>query len=114
MPGRAGDPSSQGTNRLIQQGAGIFLSVGDFLKEMGIFADFVEDSAGNQKFSLEKSERLVYSCVDLSPKSLDGLLAETSLPLGELIEILESLREKGCILEVYKNYYIRPEPSGFA
>ena len=114
VPGRAGDPSSQGTNRLIQQGAGIFLSVGDFLKEMGIFADFVEDSAGNQKFSLEKSERLVYSCVDLSPKSLDGLLAETSLPLGELIEILESLREKGCILEVYKNYYIRPEPSGFA
>ncbi len=114
VPGRAGDPSSQGTNRLIQQGAGIFLSVGDFLKEMGIFADFVEDSAGNQKFSLEKSERLVYSCVDLSPKSLDGLLAETSLPLGEMIEILESLREKGCILEVYKNYYIRPEPSGFA
>ncbi len=56
----------------------------------------------------------MYSCVDLSPKSLDGLLAETSLPLGELIEILESLREKGCILEVYKNYYIRPEPSGFA
>ena len=114
VPGRAGDPLSEGANRLIRQGAGIFLSIGDFLKEMGIFADFVGYSAKNQKLSLEKSEKLVYSCVDLSPKSIEGLLAETSLPFGELMEILESLREKGCILEVYKNYYIRLEISGFA
>ena len=109
VPGRVGDALSQGTNRLIGQGAGIYLSWEDFQKEMGIFADFVEDSAGNQKFSLEKSERLVYSCLDLSPKNLDELMTETGYSLKELMENLESLREKDCILEVYRNCYIRRE-----
>lgn len=85
---------------------------------MGIFADFIEssvkNSVKNEKLSLEKSERLVYSCVDLSPKNLDELMSETAFSFPELMEILESLRRKGCILEVYKNYYIRSEVFDFA
>ena len=109
VPGRIGDRLSQGTNRLIRQGAGMFLSLEDFQKEMGIFADFIDSAVRNEKISLEKSERLVYSCVDLSPKNLDELMAQTGFSFLRLVEILESLREKGCILEVYKNYYIRSE-----
>ena len=113
VPGRISDPLSRGTNRLIRQGAGIFLSVEDFLKEMDIFTAFTEASDKKQKLSLEKSERLVYSCLDLSPKNLDMLLAETMFSFPELMENLESLRKKGCILEVYHNYYIRSELSDF-
>ena len=109
VPGRIGDRLSQGTNRLIRQGAGMFLSLADFQKEMGIFADFIDSAVRNEKISLEKSERLVYSCVDLSPKNLDELMAQTGFSFLRLVEILESLREKGCILEVYENYYIRSE-----
>lgn len=107
VPGRVGDLLSQGTNRLIRQGAGIFLSSEDFQKEMDFFTDSVESSVKKPKLSLEKSERLVYSCLDLSPKSLDELMEETAFSFLEVVENLESLREKGCILEVYKNYYIR-------
>ncbi len=114
VPGRITDGLSQGTNRLIRQGAGIFLSVEDFLKEMKLFTDFMKSSVKNTKLSLEKSERLVYSCLDLSPKNLDRLLTETMLSIPELMENLESLRKKGCILEVYHNYYIRSEVSDFA
>ena len=76
---------------------------------MGIFADFVEDSAGNQKFSLEKSERLVYSCLDLTPRNLESLWAETGLDLEGLMETLGTLQEMGIVSEVYKNYYIRSD-----
>lgn len=107
VPGRVGDALSQGTNRLIGQGAGIFLSWEDFQKELGLFPNFLESSVKIKKLSLEKSERLVYSCLDLSPKNLDELMAETGYSLTELMENLESLREKGCILEVYRNCYIR-------
>lgn len=113
VPGRISDSLSQGTNRLLRQGAGIFLSVEDFLKEMDIFTAFIEASDKKPKLSLEKSERLVYSCLDLSPKNLDMLLAETMFSFPELMENLESLRKKGCILEVYHNYYIRSELSDF-
>lgn len=107
VPGRVSDSLSQGTNRLIQQGAGIFLNVEDFLKEMHIFTKAGENSSLNQKISLENLERLVYSCLDFIPRSLEELLMETRLSLGILMENLETLQAKGCVSEVYKNYYIR-------
>ena len=41
-----------------------------------------------EKLLLEKEERLVYSCVDLRPKSMEELLEETDLSVPELAQIL--------------------------
>lgn len=109
VPGQISGKLSQGTNRLIQQGAGIFLETGDLLKEMDVFSDFRENSIGNQKNTLENLERLVYSCVDLTPKNLEELMKETGLSLTELIRNTNTLREMGVITEVYKNYFIRSD-----
>lgn len=109
VPGRIGEKLSQGTNRLIRQGAGIFLETGDLLKEMDIFSDFKENSMENQKNILENLERLVYSCVDLTPKSLEEIRMETGLSLMELIRNMNMLREMGLVSEVYKNYFIRSD-----
>lgn len=109
LPGRISDLSSQGTNRLIQQGAGVFLNMEDFLKEMHIFAKTEENSCRKQKIYLENLERLVYSCLGLTPKSLEGILAETGLKLRELTETLETLRDLGIVSEVFKNYYVRSD-----
>ncbi len=107
VPGRASDALSRGTNRLIRQGAGIFLSVGDFLEEMGVFKKEPGPSTEKQKISLEKMERVLYSCLGFHAKNLDRIMEETGFSLGELLPYLASLQEKGCILEVYKNYYAR-------
>lgn len=107
VPGRISDMSSQGTNRLIQQGAGIFLNMEDFLKEMHIFKKTEENSSKKKKIVLENSEMLVYSCLDLTPRNLEELLSESGLSLGALIKTLGTLREMGIVSEVYKNYYIR-------
>lgn len=109
VPGRICDTFSQGTNRLISQGAGIFLNMEDFLKEMHIFMKTEDNSAGKEKIVLENLERLVYSCLDLTPRNLETLMMETGLTLGVLIENLEVLRQRGIVSEVYKNYYIRSD-----
>lgn len=113
VPGRIDDTLSQGTNQLIRQGAGIFLSIEDFQREMNIFIDSMKTSKEKQKIVLAKLERLVYHCLGLNPKNLEELILDTGLSFAELIENLESLREKGCILEVYKNYFIRSDSSDF-
>lgn len=109
VPGRVGDKLSEGTNRLIQQGAEIFTNVQDMLQNVKKLTVQQENSAKKTGKTLEKLERLVYSCVDLTPRSLEMLMENTGLPLGELVTTLNTLREKGCILEVYKNYFVRTE-----
>lgn len=109
VPGRVSDALSSGANRLIRQGAGIFLSIEDFQKEMSIFTEKCKPSYKNEKISLEKSEQLVYSCLGFNPKNLDELMEETAFSLEALLLHLASLQEKGCISEIYKNYFVRTE-----
>lgn len=109
VPGRIGDATSGGTNRLIRQGAGVFLSAEDFLGELGFFKGKQKPSCPKQKITLEKLEMLLYSCLGFNPKNLDDLMEETALPLEALLVNLSSLQEKGCVSEIYKNYYVRAE-----
>ena len=109
VPGRISDLSSGGTNRLIQQGAGIYLNMENFLESMHIFSKTEENSCKKQKLALENLERLVYSCLDLTPRNLESLWAETGLDLEGLMETLGTLQEMGIVSEVYKNYYIRSD-----
>lgn len=109
VPGRLGDRLSEGTNHLIQQGAGIFLGTEELLREMKI-TDTQENSIVKKTGKpLEKLERLVYSCLDLSPRSLEELMKKTGLSIGEISKVLNTLRGKECITEVYKNYFIRTD-----
>jgi DNA processing protein len=105
VPGRLTDSLSFGCNSLIRQGAGLMLSIDDFIKEI------TGSSAGNsfqldfRKNLLEKDEQLVYSLLDFVPTAVGTLLEKTSFQLLELLEILESMENKGLIREVAPNYY---------
>lgn len=98
-PGRITDPLSAGCNRLIRQGAGILLSPEELTGEL----DFLSEK---NKLPLEKSERLVYSCLDLHPKSMEKISEETALDIVTLAEILFALEEKGFVQEAWQNHYI--------
>ncbi|MCI7812483.1 MAG: DNA-processing protein DprA [Robinsoniella sp.] len=106
VPGRPSDALSRGCNRLIAQGAGIFSSTEQVLEEQGIACKNIKKKEKKQ-IRLATKENLVYSCLDLRPKSLQRILDETKLPMDETIEILLKLQMREVIFEVTKNYYQR-------
>lgn len=107
VPGRLFDKLSAGCNDLIRQGAGILSNIDEFIQELDLCGARGMSVEHLEKILLEKQERLVYSCVDLRPKSIEELLAETELLLPDLAQILAGLSQKGFITEVFKNRYIR-------
>jgi DNA processing protein len=98
-PGRVGDALSAGCNHLIRQGAGILTSPEEFVQDIGVLSE-------KNKLPLEKSERLVYSCLDLHPKSIDEISQKTALDIVTTAEILFGMERKGLVREVWQNHYI--------
>lgn len=107
VPGRICEPLSAGCNNLIRQGAGIISSVEDFLKDLDLGGRREWEQESFEKLLLEKEERLVYSCVDLRPKSMEELLRRTGLGVPELSQALAGLVQKKFVAETFKNCYIR-------
>ena len=107
LPGPVTSQLSQGCHRLIRQGAGILISPEDLLAELKVVVGPGIQKSDKNKKTLENHENVVYSCLDLFPKGLDQLTAETGLGARELLDGLISLELKGYIREISKNYYIR-------
>lgn len=115
LPGRVGDLLSVGCNRLIYQGAVPAWRPEIILEEMNWG---VKTCAGrtNQKekegLGLAREDNLVYSCLDLNPKSVSQIQEETGLAEAALMSGLMHLVLAGLAQEVWKNHYIRGKNQG--
>lgn len=107
VPGPVNSNLSKGCNQLIKQGAGIVISVEDFMEELHIFHSEELENIKENKILLERDEFLVYTCLDLYPKSLETLVSETPFSISELMHIIFNLELKGYIQEISKNYYVK-------
>jgi DNA processing protein len=108
VPGRMFDSLSKGCNALIRQGAGIVTDIEEFCAELGLSGgDFAHTLEKNHELLLEKDVCLVYSGLDLQPKSLVELMEQTGLGMTELADALTRLQENGLIKETFRNYYIK-------
>ena len=114
LPGRVGDAISEGTNRLIAQGAGIALSPEALLEELlgGMFstADSLGKKVAGKKVTGKQAERLpaafcnmtereqmLYGILDDYPKSMETIRRELppEITYPELMELLVKLCVKG-------------------
>ncbi len=110
VPGRAGDVLSEGTNRLISQGAAIAWRPEAVLEEMGWTAPKREKTEFDGEIpglGLASEDNLVYSCLGLDPKTVGQLQEETGLNTGSLMSALLHLELAGKAKEIWKNSYIR-------
>ena len=111
VPGGIYDALSAGCNNLIHQGAGMLINVDEFIENLAwnrnCNGDEKIECDNFEKLLLEKEERLVYSCVDLRPKSIEEIRKESGIKLRELLGILAKLQQRGFITETFKNCYIR-------
>lgn len=90
VPGRPGDAQSVGTNKLIQDGAGLVLSAEDVLGALGVHAQ------KRDKPVPEGAEAKVYrALLELSEALPDDLAGSTELPVSEVLSLLTLLELKG-------------------
>ena len=110
LPGRAGDLLSEGCNRLIYQGAipawkpEIILEEMKWSKKNEVWRS---NPGEKERLVLAREDKLVYSCLNLTPKSVSQLQEETGLSPTGLMSGLVHLTMNGLAQEIGKNYYIR-------
>ncbi len=107
VPGRINDALSAGCNSYIKQGADIIESIPKFLEQLNLSASSYNGEKTAKKVFLEKEESIVYSCLRLTPCSVQDLIFESKLDLMCVMRALNRLEEMGLAEEYYKNYYIR-------
>ena len=105
LPGRAGDRMSEGTNRLIRDGAQILLSPEDVLQRLGLQVG--TDTVNRPRVRLNELEKLLFEELGRSPVDTETLHQRTGIPFTVLPEILISLEIKGLIKKEAAGGYTR-------
>ena len=109
LPGRVDDALSKGCNYLISQGAGIAYSVESVLSELNMRYVVKRENQQKNELGLATTKKLVYSCVDLTPKDLHSIMEEVPGTVAEISKILLELQLEGRVFEPFKNYYVRAD-----
>lgn len=112
VPGPVTSALSRGCNRLIKQGAEVFLSVGEMMDELKLNRNFEILTEEKSKIKLETRENMVYSCLDLMPQTVDDIRKKTPMDVSEISAILMSLEMKDCVEVLSRNYYVKKEQYG--
>ena len=101
VPGRIGDETSAGCNRLIRDsGAGLLQNAEEFVESMG-WATINKEKQPIQRDlfpTLSPEEQLIYDALKgCDSKHLNLLTVETNLPIGKLSSILFDMEMRGIV-----------------
>lgn len=107
IPGPVNEELSIGCHKLIYDGAGIAYSPEILLRELGMNYENKVKSDSKNDLGLASDLKLVYSYLDLRPKSMDFLIQKTGLPPRQIGSLLLELKLSGLIREIGRHYYIK-------
>jgi len=108
IPGNVGAKTSEGTNRLIKQGAKLVTSVEDILEEIEVFAKAQEKKKPEIDLScLSDSERNIFQLVSNEPYHIDRIAQDTSMTTSQALSALLSLELKGLVRQLSGKMFVR-------
>ena len=114
VPGRIGDPLSEGCNRLIREGAGVALHPESILEELRIkFKDIdfgVEQTkCGRNSPSYTRIQEVVIKNLQEEKKTAEKIAEQTGLEISEIIRTLSELELEDAVVSVGGIYAIRKQ-----
>ncbi|MCI6005313.1 MAG: DNA-processing protein DprA [Blautia sp.] len=109
VPGPVTEELSRGCHKLIYDGAGIAYSPEILLEECGILRGKSNKSNEKKQLVLATDLNLVYSCLDLRPKSPDDFIRETGLSPGKVNNLLLELELMGLAREEGRHHYVKQD-----
>lgn len=105
LPGSVQEELSIGCHRLIFDGAGIAYMPEVLLEELGIPGE-KKKKEQKRKIGLASDLKLVYSCLDLRPKSMEFMIDRTGFSPEKVSNLLMELELLGLAKEAGRHFYI--------
>lgn len=103
VPGQIDNPVARGVNSLIRDGATLVQSVDDVIEQLGPLREPLQVSERQTvlqpaELKLNEQEQQVLQHIDLTPMSLDALVARSKLPVHRVLSTLSILEMKRLIV----------------
>ncbi len=107
VPGSILSKNSEGTNRLIKQGARIVLGADDVIEELApVLKGFIR-AKDRKSADISNEEGTVCVALTREPKHVDEVSREARLPIQKTLEVLLSLELKGLVRQTAgKRFYL--------
>jgi DNA processing protein len=108
IPGRIDSIKSQGTHRLLQEGAKLVYHVDDILEEfIHLYSTKNDRNTGTEPPTLQLTddENIIFSNIDVYPKTIDEIIQVTGLNANTVNEMLLHMELKGIIEVLPGNQY---------
>ncbi|MCK5232541.1 MAG: DNA-processing protein DprA, partial [Desulfobulbaceae bacterium] len=112
IPGRVDSSKSEGVHRLLQDGAKLVQSVDDIIEELnpGLLGENFntpEIGPNNKDFlqGLDAEAKLIYSFLDVYPKTIDEIIRGAGLTAQKVSELLLTMELKGLVAALPGNQY---------
>ena len=123
VPGKIDSPLSNGSHRLIKDGAKLVDCVEDVMEALGYIGDNLKphvspsaDEAAEKmdaplfdiaRLALSADETTIHNCLSKEPMHIEELIATTNMAVGAVSASLISLRLKGLIKQLPGNMFVR-------
>jgi DNA processing protein len=105
VPGNIYDENSQGTHKLIKQGAKLVTCIEDILEELNL-SHLLSETPKVKAKPENKEEEIILSLLSLQPTHIDDIIKLSKLPTSIVNSTLTILEIKNAIRNLGKNNYI--------
>ena len=107
VPGNMNSPKSSGSNRLIQQGAKLVLSVEDILEEIGEISTKSQVQQKKIPENLGPMEKIILKNLSTDPKHIDRLVMELQEAPSTILSGLLTLELMGLVQQLAGKMFVR-------
>jgi DNA processing protein len=107
VPGQIDRPTSFGTNRLIQQGAKLVMSVDDIIEDLQTLFPKAPELIPSKPPEIEGDLLKVYESINENETSIDEIIRHAQLPAGTVTAALLQLEMKHLVKQLPGKYFVK-------
>jgi len=107
IPGQIDRPTSHGSNRLIQQGAKLVMSVDDILEDLQTLFPRAPELSPSKPPGLEGDLLKVYNAITSEETSIDEIIEQSGLTAGSAAAALLQLETQHLVRQLPGKYFVK-------